>query len=274
MILYDKMFTEEISRLTDKILEQKKYRQMGIPKTTVEDIISREAKPGLNEKFILKNARKKMHHLVADYLGDVDYDLVADWLSFTYAQKNENSFKDTCRRILNLHASTRERLTHLENFYQTIFTACGMPESILDLACGLNPFAMPWMDLPDSTQYHAYDINSPRIDLINKFFRYEHRPLLGEIRDILVDPPQQRADMAFFFKEAHRMEQRRKGSNFELWQALDVKYLIVSLPASSLNAQHDLRRQMRKLVETAINGLDWQVQEFQSGNEMIFCIQK
>ncbi len=265
---------EQTSSLINQILTQRQYRQLGIPRETVEDLIRREGEAGQNERTVIKNVRRKMHHLVADYLGDVNYEQAEKWLEEAYTTPNKGSIKETCTRIMGCHASTRERMAHLEIFYQIIFATCGKPESILDLACGLNPFALPWMDLPQTTQYHAYDIHSARIKLINRFFQLEHRPALGEVRDVLVNPPELKADMAFFFKEAHRMEQRRKGANHELWQALKVKSLVVSLPAASLSGQHDLRRQMRKLVDTTVSGLPWKVQELLSGNEIIFCIEK
>lgn len=264
----------QISKLANEILNQKKYQRLGIPRTTIEDILQWESKPGLTEKAILKNVHKKIHQLVAAYLGDVDHNQARSWLEKAYSMNNKDAIRDACTRIMNSHASTRERLPYLDNFYQLIFSVCGKPKSILDLACGYNPFAIPWMHLPTSIEYHAYDIHLPRINLINDFFGFEKRPKLGELQDILVEPPKLRADMAFFFKEAHRMEQRRKGSNRLLWQSLDVKNLVVSLPAGNLSGQHDLSRQMHKLVETILVGLPWKLQEFQSGNEIIFCIQK
>jgi 16S rRNA (guanine(1405)-N(7))-methyltransferase len=260
--------------LAEEVLQNKKYRSLNIPPETVMDLIRREDEAGLNEKSILKNVRKKMHHLIAPYLGDADYEEATGWLENAVATKNANEIDQTCLKIMNLHASTRERIPFLDDFYMQVFSICRKPGSILDLACGLNPFALPWMDLPLETEYHAYDIHAPRVNLINRFLTFEGRAALGEVRDILINPPKVKADMAFFFKEAHRMEQRRKGANRQLWQALKVDYLIVSLPANSLSGQHDLSRQMRRLVETVIDGLAWSVQEMQSGNELIFCIQK
>jgi 16S rRNA (guanine(1405)-N(7))-methyltransferase len=260
--------------LVEEVLHNKKYRSLNIPPETVMDLIRLEDEAGLNEKAILKNVRKKMHHLIAPYLGDVDYKEAAGWLENAYTTKNAVEIKQTCLKILNLHASTWERIPTLEDFYEHVFSVCGKPSSIVDLACGLNPFALPWMGLPLETEYHAYDIHAPRVNLINRLLTFEGRAPLGEVRDILVNPPQIKAEMAFFFKEAHRMEQRRKGANRQLWQALKVDHLVVSLPATSLSGQHDLRRQMRRLVETVIDGLTWSVQEFQSGNELIFYIQK
>ena len=266
--------SDQFSALIDRILSQHQYRGLGIPRDTVEDLIQHEAELGWDKKIIIKNVRKKMHHLVANYLGDVEYEQAEKWLDEAYSSQDEGLIKEACTKIMGFHASTRERLAHLENFYQILFAACGKPESILDLACGLNPFALPWMNLPQTMQYHSYDIHSPRIKLINRFFQLEQRPVVGEVRDVLVNPPDIEAEMAFFFKEAHRMEQRRKGANRELWQALKVKTLIVSLPATSLSGQHDLSRQMRQLVETTLSGLPWKVQELISGNEIIFCIEK
>jgi len=89
-----------------------------------------------------------------------------------------------------------------------------------------------------------------------------------------VNPPEIKSDVAFFFKEAHRLEQRRKGANRELWQAIKVDTLLVSLPVSSLSGQHDLSGQMRRLVENAIQGLSWSIQEIKMVNELVFCIKK
>jgi len=263
-----------LSQSVDQILKDKKYRQLGIPRETVEDLILHENIPGLDEKVVLKRVRKKMHHLIAPYLEDLNYAQASNWLEEAYQSTQQEPIKAACLRIMQLHASTRERLPHLDEFYATIFFNCGKPESILDLACGLNPLAIPWMDLPANTEYHAYDIHTPRIELINHFFRLEHRSPLGEVRDILIHPPEIKADLAFFFEEAHRMEQRRKGANRELWAALKVKNLIISLPAFSLNGNHDLRQQMRQLVKMTTRGLPWEIREFRCGNELLFCIQK
>jgi hypothetical protein len=53
-----------------------------------------------------------------------------------------------------------------------------------------------------------------------------------------------------------------------------VNMLLVSLPINSLNGQHDLSGQMRRLVENAIRGLSWSSQEIIIGNELVFCIHK
>jgi 16S rRNA (guanine(1405)-N(7))-methyltransferase len=265
---------KQLDQLVESILQNRKYRGLDIPKETVIDLIQHEMDSGLDEKTMMKNVRKKMHNIIAPYLGDPSYSKAVAWLETAYISKNADAIKQTCIQILNQHTSTRERVPYLKDFYQQLFTKIGKPDSILDLACGLNPISIPWMELPLQTSYHAYDIHTPRVKFINQFLILAGRQPLAEVRDILVNPPVKSADVAFFFKEAHRLEQRRKGANRDLWQSLNVDTLLVSLPINSLSGQHNLSGQMRRLVENAIRGFSWSLQENIIGNELVFCIQK
>jgi len=268
------MDKKRLDQLAELILQNRKYRELDIPRETVMDLIRREAEAGLDEKKFMKNVRKKMHNIIAPYLGDPDYSEAVTWLETAYGSGNADEIKQACTRVLNQHASTCERVPYLKDFYQQLFTLSGKPSSILDLACGLNPISLPWMDLPARAEYYAYDIHTPRVKFINQFLILDGKQPLAEVRDILVNPPEIKSDVAFFFKEAHRLEQRRKGANRELWQAIKVDTLLVSLPVSSLSGQHDLSGQMRRLVENAIQGLSWSIQEIKMVNELVFCIKK
>ena len=68
------------------------------------------------------------------------------------------------------HASTRERLSILDEFYPTLFGDLPPVNSVLDLACGLNPLALPWMGLAPDAVYHACDIYADQVELINRWF--------------------------------------------------------------------------------------------------------
>jgi 16S rRNA (guanine(1405)-N(7))-methyltransferase len=265
---------KRLNQQVESILQNRKYRALDIPKETVMDLIQREVDPGLDEKTMIKNVRKKMHNIIAPYLGDPNYTEAISWLKKAYLSNNAELIKQTCTQILNQHASTRERVPYLKDFYHQIFNKIGKPDSLLDLACGLNPISIPWMGLPLQTEYHAYDIHTPRVKFINQFLVLEGRQPLAEVRDILIDPPLVRADVALFFKEAHRLEQRRKGANRDLWQSLKVDTLLVSLPISSLSGQHDLSGQMRRLVENSIRDFSWTFQDIKIGNELVFFIKK
>ncbi len=257
-----------------EILNSNKYKGLGIPVVTVLDILMREFNTSQDEKVAIKATRKKIHQLMAPYLDTTNYEAAVELLQKAVQSRDVEELHTACRHILAQHASTLERLPILDTFYHTIFQHIGKPRIILDLACGLNPLTIPWMNLDEDVQYHAFDIHQPRIEFINHFFSIMNFPELAKVQDVLVEPPSEKADVAFFFKEAHRMEQRRRGSNRELWRELKVDTLLVSLPINSLSGRHDLRAQMRHLVETTMKGNSWQMTEIIFENEMVFCIKK
>ncbi len=265
--------SDELRPLIEEILRSKKYRDMDLSPETVRDLLEQELPRHRKQKDALDAVRNRLHNIVAPYLGDPDYAAEARALDEAFANGPE-AVKEACRRILSAHASTRERLPILEAFYRGIFEAVGKPDTILDLACGLNPFTFPWMGLPSSVHYYAYDIHRPRLDLINHYFRLQGLEPLAIHQDILVRPPEIEAPAAFFFKEAHRFEQRAHGSSRRMWEALRVRYILVSLPASSLSGKYNLVERQRALVAGALEGLDWPVRELIFDSEMVFVIEK
>lgn len=264
---------EQIEAMIAEILDSSKYRGLSIPHATLLDLFMQELPNHKRSKELKQSVKTKLHRIVAPYLGDPDYNQAAIDLD-NAIKDGEQAIDGFCLEMLASHASTRERLPIMEHFYEQIFNQTGIPASILDLACGLNPFALPWMHLPLSSSYYAYDLHQPRVELINHFLKHIQRPELAVCSDILVEPPQVIAEVAFFFKEAHRFEQRQRGSNRLFWLALPVKTLVVSLPAISLSGRHDKIDQHQRLVYDAIRGTDWPVTEISAGSELIFIIKK
>jgi len=260
--------------LTREILSSGKYRNLGIPGATVLDLINQAALQTDDLKTVRKLVKQKMHNLVAPYLGDADYLQAQNSLNIAYGTNSPEEVRKACLQILASHASTRERIPILSEFYSAIFEETGNPQSILDLACGLNPFSIPWMPASREIRYHAYDIIEPRIRLINHFLQLNGMPQLAETRDILVQPPTVNADVAFFFKEAHRFEQRQKGSTGTFLQSIQSKVILVSLPTINLAGSHSKLDQHRRLVYDSIGNFPWSVKEILFENEIVFCIRK
>ncbi|NMB62954.1 MAG: hypothetical protein GYA18_11535 [Chloroflexi bacterium] len=258
--------------LSQKLLQTRKYRALHLPPETIRDLIEQESQHYSDPKAVEESVRKKLHQLTALYLGDPDYEAALQEVRQLTTRAELEIF---ARRMLACHTSTRERLPNLTDFYTKLFAITGKPQCILDLACGLNPFALPMLELPPDIDYQAYDIHLPRVDLLNAFFKQcGFSAAHAEQRDILVDPPTQSAEVAFFFKEAHRMEQRQKGSNHRLWETLCVEYLLVSLPGSDIGKTHDMHERMRNLVKQTVQGHTWQIKEVECGDELVFCIHK
>jgi len=257
-----------------QIRTSKKYREVDLPEETVRSLFEQEMPRHRNPKDALQAVREKLHNIVAPYLGDPDYTLMAKELEEAFADGDPKMVKFICAQILAAHASTRERMDILEEFYRRIFATIGRPARILDVACGLNPFAFPWMGLSNMVEYNASDLHHPRVELINHYFRLQGLQPLARVQDVLVRPPEETAEVAFLFKEAHRIEQRQKGANLPLWQALKVRYILVSLPLESLSGKHNLMERQRHLVQQVTQGQPWHVSEMIFKNEIIFVVDK
>lgn len=260
--------------LIQKLSTSSKYRQLNLPESTLRDLLEREMPSHRNSKEAFKEVKKKLHNIIAPYLGDPDYPKAAIEIHEAFQDGDTLEIKMACSKLLAIHASTRERLEILDDFYACLFSYTGQPQTILDLACGLNPLTLPWMGLSPTTNYYAFDIHQPRVNFLNQFFQSAGLPARAIQQDILVAPPAIQADVAFLFKEAHRLEQRQKGCNRLLWQALNVRYLLVSLPPHSLTGSHDMIDRQRRLVSTTLMGLPWKMTEVMFKNEMVFIIEK
>jgi 16S rRNA (guanine(1405)-N(7))-methyltransferase len=122
----------------------------------------------------------------------------------------------------------------LEELYGRIFAVTGTPNRVLDLACGLHPFGLPWMGLPENSSYHAMDINCELMALLGGFFSKE---LVAECRDVLVRPPKEPADVAFLLKAVPCLEQQERGASLRLLRALRSRHAVVSFPVHSLGGR-------------------------------------
>lgn len=264
---------DEVNAITSRLLASRKYKGLDLPEETIFNLIDQNLSHSKNARDVEKLVRQKLHNIIAPYLETLDYDAASAEIK-TIAPEDNEGVEKFCLKILEKHASTRERLPILVEFYRRIFETTGTPKIILDLACGLNPFALPFMNLPVSSSYRVFDLHQPRIGLINDFLLVLGRPPLAEKRDILVDPPKEPADVAFFFKEAHRFEQRQHGCNRAFWESLNVRYLLVSLPSTNLTGSRSMIDGQRILVERNIKGLPWTVQELVFETEIVFCIDK
>lgn len=257
-----------------EVLNSKKYRKAGLNPATVADLIRQEVLKHPSTKTALKAVKRKLHNIVAPYLGEPDYAELSERLTLIpETSLDSQPLRSYCQSVLAQHASTAERIPIMADFYTHLFEVTGKPNIILDLACGLHPLAFPWMGLPTTVHYHAYDIIQPRIDFINLFFNKIGLAPLAENRDILLSTPTIQADLALFFKEAHRFEKRQPGCNRTFWESLNVDTLAVSLPSQNLSGNHSLLDIHRNLVQKNLPE-NRRVRELSLGNEMIFIIER
>jgi len=264
----------DVEAIVAELARNKKYRAIGIAEETIRDIVLSELARQPNAKAAVQSARKKLHEVVALYLGDPDYDAAEAQLATACATGDPVTIRAACAAVLEAHDSTRERLPLLESFYPRLFAVTGTPQTVLDLACGLNPLALPWMGLPAGARYYAYDIHQRRVDFLNRALALLGASGAAIFRDILVAPPQESGDVALLLKEIHRMEKRRRGIVLPLLDALDVRWIVLSSPTRSRTGRHAVKDVYREQVYSILAGRPWPVTEIEFTNELVYCIAK
>ena len=180
-----------------------------------------------------------------------------------------------CKMVMAAHASTRERLPILEAFYAATFAELPPIHSVLDLACGLNPLAIPWMPLAEGASYIACDIYTDMVDFLS-----EALPLLsvnGEARvcEVVGAPPGDAVDLALVLKTIPCLEQVDKEAGARLLESLNAKYLLVSFPVSSLGGREKgMAENYEARFWELVEGRGWEVERFEFESELAFVVKK
>jgi len=229
------MDTDVEAEIVERLRKTRKYAN------TCEDTLVRVARWALarhdSPKNALKAAKRKLHQVYGAYLGQADIGRIDRLAGAVPTPASPERIETACREILGCHASTRERLPILEDVYARVFSEIGTPKTVLDLACGLNPFALPWMGLAEDARYYAFDIDRGLIAAINRFLDGIGHAGVAECQDILVAVPQQEADVALLLKTLPCLEQQEKGASLSVLRQLRVRHAVVSFPTRSLGGR-------------------------------------
>lgn len=261
--------------MIEKTQTSAKYHALDLPLELLEDILNQEASLAQNTADLEHRFREKLHNIIAPYLEEINYPLETEKLKrFADTKPDRETWKSYCSALMARHASTRERLPYLEPFAAFLNPYIQQSKIVLDLACALDPLILPWLERDSQPELICYEIQSPRIDFLNQFFKAYYPAGKAIRQDVLSDPPKENADLAIFLKEAHRFEKRRPGCNRAFFQALPANTLIVSLPAQDLAGLHSLEAYHSRLIEEAIAGLRWDCSKTCIGNELVFVIKK
>ncbi|NJM50835.1 MAG: 16S rRNA methyltransferase [Sphingomonadales bacterium] len=232
-----------------------------------------------NLKDAIKETKNKLHQVGGAYQEAMHY---ARWLEQI---KQAPQSREVLREIMRHHASTRERLPILDSFYPTIFSELGEVHSVLDVACGLNPLAIPWMPLPKDATYHAFDIYADMMQFIGDYMRLTHIHGTAAPCDVLSAISNQRSaistpvDVAFVLKTIPCLEQVDKAIGPKLLDILDARFIVVSFPIQSLGGKRSGRG--RGMLEhyanhfaDLISGKPWRTKRLEFESELVFIIRK
>ncbi len=265
----------QLDQLIEAVLASRSYRN--ISRDFIEVLGSRELAKRSSLKEAIKATRNKLHQVGGAYMasGEARYPSWIAQLRQAGARGDKKLLMQACMSIMGHHSSTRERLPILEQFYTTLLADLPPVRSVIDVACGLHPLAIPWMPLGQDVQYYAYDIYRDMADFLNEFMSLIQVQGYAQACDVIQHCPTFKVDLAFLLKAIPCLEQVDKNAVPRLLDTINADHLLVSFPVHSLGGR---RKGMVVNYETRFRDLvghrNWFIERFEFPTELVFRIDK
>ncbi len=239
------------------------------------DTLSRAAAWGLahgrTNADAVKAAKRKLHQIYSAFLPAAARKKALK-LASAVAEGEGAGRLEACMAILRLHASTAERIPHLGAIGRLI-RSC-LPDAggtVLDLACGLNPFALPMLDLPADVVYLALDIDRDLALAADRFLKAFNPASICECRDVISSSQGRHADVVLMLKCMTTFERQEKGSAAWVLKSLDAGAVILSFPLASLGGKKKgMEGNYREAGQRMLADAGMRGEEVVIGNEMFF----
>lgn len=243
----------------------------------VARLAAQELARGRSVKEAVKTTRRRLHQAGAVYFASApQYERWLDMLMRAQVTGDPTRIQDACLAIMAGHQSSRERLPILADFYRDLLQGIGPVRSVLDLACGLNPLAIPWMTLAPGAHYYARDIFG---DLMA--FLQQALPLLGVegdavTADVLLEEPGPAAQLALLLKSIPCLEQIDRDAGERLLVQVPATLVIVSFPTASLGGRRDrgMLATYRARMAQICDAHPWHVREHLFDSELAYVVDK
>lgn len=264
---------KQLSEVVRAVLTSSKYKN--VDELLIRTIGERELSNRKNVREAIKATKNKLHQVGAAYFdASIDYPRILEKLKLT-AEGDSERFRELCLEAMKLHASTRERIGIIDDFFATTLSGIKPVRSIIDIACGLNPLATPWMNLENDTKYYAYDIYKDMILFIQQFFPIAKIDGNAAVLDITRTIPTRQVDLVFLLKAIPCLEQLDKNIGHRLLESLNAKHLLFSFPVRSLGGRNKgmAENYEIKMVQL-LHGKPWHLQKFEFVSELAFLVTK
>lgn len=268
------MSDERLRNLIEKVQANPKYQSISI------DLVRRISEDaflkGLSGKSAVKAVRNKLHQVGGAYFRQkINYELPLKELTTLPRDLQSEQVKDFCIRMMQSHASTAERLPILIDFFQICLESISPVNSIVDLACGMNPLAIPWMPLDKRFSYHACDIYLDMIGLIRAFFKHHKITGIAEVCDLMTRLPETDVQVALLLKSFPCLEQVDKDISSHLLESIQAQHILVSFPAKSLGGhKKGMLTFYKDHFYNLVANTSWQIREFTFPSELAFLVTK
>lgn len=265
---------EDLEKLVKLVQESGKYSE--ISAGLIRSIGSAELGKRPSFKEAVKATRSKLHQVGSAFQEtSIPYEKWTAELAGLDHSLADPAVQNWLKSCMRLHASTRERLPILEKIYLETLASIGPVQSVLDVACGLNPLSIPWMALTGDFSYQAVDIYTDMIEFLNQYFNHFGINGRAEAADVLQNPPLQPVQVALIMKTIPCLEQLDRQAGKTLLENIQAEIMLVSFPAHSLGGRSKgMIRNYEAHFRDLISEKPWRVDRFEFLGELVFRVQK
>jgi 16S rRNA (guanine(1405)-N(7))-methyltransferase len=278
-----------LEELVSEIQSSARYR--AIAPQLVRRIATQEMNKRRSFKETVKEARARLHQVGSAYQeGGLDMARWARELPALPHDPSEPILKAWCSSAMRQHASTRERLPIMDEFFRTTLAGIAPLRSVLDLACGLNPLSLGWLPMAVGAPYYGCEIYPELVDFLNLYLAHIGRPGRVEVLDLLdwvsgteeggqpggsALTPAGKVRLALLLKTLPCLEQVEKGVSLPLLDGIQAEYLLVSFPVRSLGGRaKGMPRTYEENFRELISSRSWTVERFEFSSELAFLVHK
>ena len=255
-----------IAEIVERVRRSSRYR--AVDSALVARLAEEELPKARNADDAVKRVKRRLHQAVGAFRSARGPSAGA------WPVDDPAALREACLTAMRGHASTRERAPYLDAFFAPIWNVTGSPRRVLDLGCGLNPLAKPWMGIGDAT-YHAMDVDDATLAVVRGFFESVGQPHVVEARDLVAEVPTETAGVALLLKLVTTLDRQDAGAATRLLRGLRAGHAVVSFAARSLggrgNHEKAYRARLDRLVEES--GRVRSVTEASVPGELVFVLE-
>jgi len=242
------------AEIVERVRRSSRYRE--VDPALVERLATEELPKARTTDDAVKRVKRRLHQAFGAFRG------VA------------TSHRDV-EAAMRSHASTRERLPYLDEFYAGIWKLTGVPRSVLDLGCGLNPLALPRMGLDPSARYIAIDADERPLATVGDFLHASGHPHEIRTLDLVSAVPDDEADVALLLKLVTTLDRQDGLAPARLLRGLRTTNAVVSFTTRSLGGRgRGMERTNRERLDRLVAevGRVVAVEEASVPGELVFVL--
>jgi 16S rRNA (guanine(1405)-N(7))-methyltransferase len=222
-----------------------------------------------SDKDLEQAVRRKLHQAFGAYLG-------GNWLRKLERgiAADTESIRDTCRDLMILHASTRERLIDLEDVTSAIGDRISEDSRVVDLACGLNALTLPWLFDRKRFHYEGVDLHKRMIDAMGRFANTAVLDANLVWGDVLSES-HIKGDVVLMLKLLPCLEHQEEGSATRIVQQTSADVIVASFPTRSIGGKsRGMDYTYHRQIEIIADETDRSLERISFESETLFVLSR